>query len=103
MRLNRDHTVPIVPEGLGHAILLIAAHKIYVNTRFHRWPQFVEQSSNPGNIALTTELSAVKRLLRCGINRFQQTTSGDPGPARLRIAILYFQLVPATRRPRLTP
>ena len=24
-------------------------------------------------------------LLRCGINRSQQTTSGDPGPARFRI------------------
>ncbi len=50
MRLNRYHTVPSFLISLGHAILLVAAHKIYVNTRFHSRPKLVEEPANPGNI-----------------------------------------------------
>src|SRR5258706_4542827 len=50
-RLNCDDTVPSFLISLGDAILLVAAHKIYVNTRFHRWLKLVEESANPGNIA----------------------------------------------------
>ncbi len=33
--LNRDHAVPAFPVGLGYAILFIATHEIYVDTRLH--------------------------------------------------------------------
>ena len=47
VRLDRDHAVPSFLISLRYAVLLVATHKVYVNTRLHRGPQFVEQSSNP--------------------------------------------------------
>ena len=51
MRLDGYDAVPSFVIRLRHAILFIAAHKIYVNSRFHCRPKFVEDSANPGNIA----------------------------------------------------
>src|SRR5258708_31144875 len=51
VRLNRDHTVPSILISLGHSILLIATHKIYVDARLHTWTKFIEESANPGNVA----------------------------------------------------
>src|SRR5450755_1384363 len=49
--LDCDHTIPSFAIRLGDAILLIAAHEIYVDTWLHVWPEFSEEASNPGNIA----------------------------------------------------
>src|SRR5580700_3236993 len=50
VRLYRNHAVPSFLIRLRHAILLIAAHKIYIDAGFHRWPKFIKESVNPGNI-----------------------------------------------------
>ena len=49
MRLNRYHPIPSFVIRLGHTVLLITAHEIYVNTRFHSWPNS-GRSTNPGNV-----------------------------------------------------
>src|SRR5580700_9916446 len=51
VRRDRNHTVPSFVIGLGHAVLLVTTHKVYVNTRFHSWPKFIEEPAYPGNVA----------------------------------------------------
>ena len=50
MRLHCDHAIPAFVIRLGHAVLLVAAHEIYVDARFHRRAELVEESANPGDI-----------------------------------------------------
>ena len=51
LRLDCDHTIPSFTIRLGNAILLIATHEIYVDTRLHRRPKFPEETSNPRDVA----------------------------------------------------
>ena len=51
VRLDRDHTVPSFLISLWYALLLITAHKIYVNTGFYRWAKLLEELADRGNIA----------------------------------------------------
>src|SRR5580704_9308246 len=50
MRLDRDHTIPAFVIGLGHTILLVAAHEIDIDPRPHGWAQLGKETANPGNI-----------------------------------------------------
>src|SRR5437879_4980129 len=58
VRFNGDHAVPSLVVRLGYAVLLVAAHEIDVDARFHRWPKLTEQSANPRNI------SSIRRGIR---------------------------------------
>ncbi len=52
MRLNLYDAVPSFVISLRHAVLFIAAHEIHVNPWFHCGSKFIEDSANPGNIAV---------------------------------------------------
>jgi hypothetical protein len=103
VRLNRDHTVPSLLISLGHAILLVAAHKIYVNTRFHSRPKFVEEPTNPGNIA---DICGLLRPVRQQIHDERSAAIAerglfrvDPSTAAASLGWLVYPTLIGFRRP----
>lgn len=48
--LDGYDAIPSLVISLRHTILFIAAHEVYIHSRFHCGPEFVEECANPGNI-----------------------------------------------------
>src|SRR5215468_11088024 len=50
VRLDGDHAFPSLVIRLGHAGLLVAAHEVHIDARFHRRAKPFEDRASPGDV-----------------------------------------------------